>query len=150
MLFSLTVCIFEGNKSELQHEFPGGAGGKEPARQCRRRRQWPPTPVLLPGKPHGRRSPAGCSPWRPWESDPTEQLSSSSSSQCRRHERHGFDPWVGNIPWRRAWQPTPVFWPGKFHRQRSLNVRQTSTAVAPPSLPKKCQLQFNLNLICSS
>ena len=25
----------------------------------------------------------------------------------------GFDPWVGNIPWRRAWQPTPVFLPGK-------------------------------------
>ena len=24
--------------------------------------------------------------------------------------RHGFDPWVGNNPWRRAWQPTPIFW----------------------------------------
>ena len=31
-----------------------------------------------------------------------------------------FDPWVGKIPWRRAWQPTPVFLPGKFHGQRSL------------------------------
>ena len=28
--------------------------------------------------------------------------------QCRRHERLGSDPWVGKIPWRRAWQPTPV------------------------------------------
>ena len=28
--------------------------------------------------------------------------------QCRRHEGHGFDPWVGKIPWRRAWQPTSV------------------------------------------
>ena len=28
--------------------------------------------------------------------------------------RCGFDPWVGNIPWRRAWQPTPVFLPGEF------------------------------------
>jgi len=28
--------------------------------------------------------------------------------------------WVGKIPWRRAWQPTPVLLPGKFHRQRSL------------------------------
>ena len=27
---------------------------------------------------------------------------------------------VGKIPWRRAWQPTPVFLPGKSHRQRSL------------------------------
>ena len=32
----------------------------------------------------------------------------------------GFDPWVGNIPWRRKWQPTPVFFPGKPHGQRSL------------------------------
>ena len=31
-----------------------------------------------------------------------------------------FDPWVGKIPWRRAWWPTPVFLPGEFHRQRSL------------------------------
>ena len=29
-------------------------------------------------------------------------------------------PWVGKIPWRKKWQPTPVFLPGKFHRQRSL------------------------------
>ena len=36
--------------------------------------------------------------------------------QCRRHKRHGFDPWVGKIPWRRAWQPTPVFLPGEAHR----------------------------------
>ena len=34
--------------------------------------------------------------------------------------RPGFDPWVGKIPWRRAWQPTPVFLPGEFHGQRSL------------------------------
>ena len=27
--------------------------------------------------------------------------------QCRRHKRQGLDPWVGKIPWRRAWQPTP-------------------------------------------
>ena len=40
--------------------------------------------------------------------------------QCGRHERHGFDPWVGKIPWRRAWQPTPVFLPGEVHGQRSL------------------------------
>ena len=37
--------------------------------------------------------------------------------QCRRPR---FDPWVGKIPWRRKWQPTPVFLPGKFHGQRSL------------------------------
>ena len=32
--------------------------------------------------------------------------------QCRGHKRPGFDPWVGKIPWKRAWQPTPVFLPG--------------------------------------
>jgi len=31
-----------------------------------------------------------------------------------------FNPWVRKIPWRRAWQPTPVFLPGKSHGQRSL------------------------------
>ena len=40
--------------------------------------------------------------------------------QCRSHQRHGFDPWVGKIPWRRAWQPTPVFFPGETHGQRNL------------------------------
>ena len=32
----------------------------------------------------------------------------------------GFHPWVGKIPWRRKWQPTPVFLPGELHGQRSL------------------------------
>ena len=35
-------------------------------------------------------------------------------------QRLGFDPWVEKIPWRRAWQPTPVLLPGKSHGQRSL------------------------------
>ena len=35
-------------------------------------------------------------------------------------KRHRFSPWVGKIPWRRAWQPTPVFLPGESHGQRSL------------------------------
>ena len=39
-----------------------------------------------------------------------------STCQCRRHR---FDPWVGKIPWRRKWQPTPVFLPGKSYGQRS-------------------------------
>ena len=39
-----------------------------------RRRQWHPTPVLLPGESHGRRSLVGCSPWGCTESDTTERL----------------------------------------------------------------------------
>ena len=42
-----------------------------------------------------------------------------SACQCRRHRRRGFDPQVGKIPWRRKWQPTPVFLPGKSHGQKS-------------------------------
>ena len=33
--------------------------------------------------------------------------------QCRRHKRRGFDPWVGKIPWKRVWQPTPILLPGE-------------------------------------
>ena len=40
--------------------------------------------------------------------------------QCGRCKRHAFDPQVGKISWRRVWQPTPVFLPGEFHRQRRL------------------------------
>ena len=40
--------------------------------------------------------------------------------QCRRHRRRGFGLWVGKIPWRKKWQPTPVFLPGKSHGQRNL------------------------------
>ena len=35
-------------------------------------------------------------------------------------KRHGFDPWVVKIPWRRTLQATPVFLPGKSHGQRNL------------------------------
>ena len=81
--------------------------------------------------------PGGYSPWRRKESDMTELRSlhlthskhsvnavtilglprwlsgKESACQCRRL---GFNPWVGKIPWRRKWQPTP----GKSHGQRSL------------------------------
>ena len=36
------------------------------------------------------------------------------------NKRYRFDPGWGKIPWRRAWQPTPVFLPGESHRQMSL------------------------------
>ena len=43
-----------------------------------------------------------------------------SLCQCRRHQRQGVNPWVVKIHWSREWQPTPVFLPGKFYGQRSL------------------------------
>ena len=53
----------------------------------------------------------GLSKWR---------SSEGSTCQCRRYQRCRFNPWVWRIPWGRKWKPTPVFLPGKFHRQRSL------------------------------
>ena len=54
----------------------------------------------------------------------TEQQGDASgkeaTSQCRACKRRGFNPGVGKISWRRAWQPTPVFLPGKLHGRRSL------------------------------
>ena len=47
-----------------------------------RRRQWHPTPVLLPGKSHGRRSLVGCSPWGREELDTTERLPFHFSLSC--------------------------------------------------------------------
>ena len=43
-----------------------------------------------------------------------------SACQCQRGKRLEFSPWVWKIPCRRKWQPIPVFLPGKFHGQRSL------------------------------
>ena len=48
----------------------------------RRRRQWQPTPVLLPGKSHGWRSLVGCSPWGREELDTTERLHFHFSRSC--------------------------------------------------------------------
>ena len=47
--------------------------------------------------------------------------------QCRRLKRGRFDPWVGKILWRRAWQFTPEFSPGESHEQRSLADKELDT-----------------------
>ena len=69
-----------------------------------RRRQWHPTPVLLPGKSHGRGSLVGCSPWGCTESGMTERLHFHFSLSC-------IGEGNGN---------PLVFLPGKSHGQRSL------------------------------
>ena len=68
------------------------------------RRQWRPTPVLLPGKSHGRRSLVGCSPWGCWVG---QHWATSLSLFTFMH-------------WRRKWQPTPVFLPGESQGRGSL------------------------------
>ena len=54
----------------------------EVSRMFMRRKWWQPTPVLLPGKSHGRRSLVGCSPWGREESDTTERLPFHFSLSC--------------------------------------------------------------------
>ena len=49
-----------------------------------------------------------------------------SACQCRTCRRHLFNPWFRKIPWRRNWQHTPVFLPGKSHRQRGLAGKQST------------------------
>ena len=43
-----------------------------------------------------------------WRVFPGGTSGKELSCQCKRHKRCKFDPWVGKIPWRRAWQPSPV------------------------------------------
>ena len=70
------------------------------------RRQWQPTPVVLPGKSH-RRSLVGHSPWGCLESDTTERL-------------HFHFSLFTFMRWRRKWQPTTVFLPGESQGWGSL------------------------------
>ena len=45
--------------------------------------------------------------------DGSEGKESTFNVECRRHRRHGINPWFRKISWRRKWQSTPVFFPGK-------------------------------------
>ena len=83
-------------------------------------------------------SPEGCLKWqlfkkpnqeRFWEACGTKSCirllpggagGKEPACHCRRWKRREFTPRVGKIPWRRAWQPTPVFLPGESHGQGSL------------------------------
>ena len=105
--------------------------------------QWTTEPNSNPGRPT--RCYKACLIWSDWASAQT--LSILALDVGRKHDsgetavaegasqvvlvvknlpatsgnvRDGFDPWVRKMPWRRAWQPTPVFLPGESHGKRSL------------------------------
>ena len=95
------------------------------------RRKWQPTPVLLPGKipwteELGRPQSTGLQrvghDWvthththhSKWDF-PAGTSGKEPACQGRRCKRPGFDPWVRKIPWKRAWQLTPVFLLGESH-----------------------------------
>ena len=76
----------------------GGTSGKEHTCQYWRHKRQISTERLLNGLPW----------WLRWQ-------------RIRlQYRRPGFNPWVGKIPWRRGWLPTPVSLSGEFHGQRSL------------------------------
>ena len=54
------------------------------------------------------------------QGSPSSASGKEPTCQRRRRKRSGFHPWVGKIPWRRRWQSTPEFLPGKSLGQRSL------------------------------
>jgi len=57
-----------------------------------------------------------------------------------------FNPWVGKIPWRRAWQPTPVFLPGEAHGQRSLTGHSPWGPKSQTRLSNEAQHSTNYNI----
>ena len=77
--------------------------------------------------------------------------------QCRRQKRRGFDSWVGTIPWRRAWQPTPVFLPGNPMDRGacglwfivSQSVRHNWSNLACTYLTLPCFTAFKVHIYCS-
>ena len=99
------------SSTEASSQDPSGVGS-EPLRSSHRGVMWHIEPGLPPKNPDSRRKrkkltkdqqvgfPGGASGKEP-------------TCQCRRYKRLGFDPWVGKIPWRRTWQPTPVFFPAE-------------------------------------
>ena len=72
------------------------------------------------------RSVVGASPPCPPHSDGSP--GKESACHCRKHSRLRFDPWVGKIPWKRKWQPSPVFLPAWKTLQRSLRTAVQSVA----------------------
>ena len=50
-----------------------------------------------------------------WEGLPNGASGKESTCQCKRHKRHGFNPWVRKIPLKRKWQPIPVCLPVEYN-----------------------------------
>ena len=64
--------------------------------------------------------------------------------QCKRHR---FDPWVGKIPWRRVWQPNPVFSPAEVDGQRSLEGYSSKGSKGLTGLSEQLGVPANNHII---
>ena len=108
--------------------FPGGSAVKNPTAMQEMlvdpwvgkiswKRAWQSTPIFLPGESHEQsqtwlRTHTCCLPG--------STSGKESASQGKKSKRHGFNSWIGKIPWRRKWQPTPIFLPAKSQGEKSL------------------------------
>ena len=101
-----------------------------------RRRKWQPTPVLLPGKSHARRSLVGCSPWGLEESDTTERLHFPFSLSCIG-EGNG-----NQLQWSCLENPRDggAWWAAVYgvaqSRTRLKRLSSSSSSVSPPHWPE--------------
>ena len=59
-------------------------------------------------------------------------------ASARKHRRCGLDSWVGKMPWRSKWQPTPVFLPGKLQGQRIYGENTDQSKAGWAILIDKC------------
>ena len=102
LLWLLTHMVYLG--------FPGSSAGKESSCNAG-------DPGVIPGWGSSPGEGIGCQLQISWASLVAQMVKKRIGLQCGRC---GFNPWVGKIPWRRAWQPTPVFLPGESRGQRGL------------------------------
>ena len=101
--------------------FPDSSVAKESARNAR-------DPGLIPESGRSAREGIGYLLQHSWASLVAQLVKNPPAMR-----RPGFHPQVGKIPWRRAWQPAPVFWPGEFHGLYSpWRLKELSTTERPP------------------
>ena len=125
------------------------------------RRQWQPTPVLLPGKSHGRRSLVGCSPWGREESDTTERLhfhfalscigegnGNPLQCSCLENPRDGGAWWAANYGVAQSWTRLKRLSSSKMEKNSSL-INSLYSSCMKSSIQKYQQLNCFI-IFCAS
>ena len=119
------------------------------------RRKWKPTPVFLPGESQERGSLVDCCLWGRTESDTTEACSSkhyyraSLMAQMVKNLPVMRETKVQSLgwesPWRKEWQPTPVFLPGEFHGEsQTWQMTHTHTSITIALNNKTIKMKFQI------
>ena len=112
-LVHLVLIRVPGGKTTIRPfswDFPAVSEGKESAYSAG-------DSGLMPGLGRSPGEGDGCPLQYSWAFLVAHRIKNSPAMQCRRPR---FNHWVRKTPWRKSWQPTPVFLPGEFHGQRIL------------------------------